>query len=181
MTPLAQQVESFFWAAVAGGVLGMGVDLYRTLLRGRRRAWWWAIADLLMWLIGALIFFAFVQWSNRGQISVESVAGLVGGLVIYFRFASPEIRSFWEGITELIKFILRKLMRTLIWPFVMMARGWMWGRRQWKQAMGWLRIQVRPRWQHLQGWWRSRKRETGQWWRRWTARWRRPPQEPPAS
>ncbi|WP_155475574.1 spore cortex biosynthesis protein YabQ [Heliobacterium mobile] len=122
MTPLAQQIYGFALSAIGGLLLGAGFDLYRTLVRVGRRRWWTSVADYLIWLFGAAIFFLLLLWGNLGEVRVYVFMGLAFGLFLYFRFVSEEVRAFWEGMLELILHVLRMILYLATFPFVFAYR-----------------------------------------------------------
>ncbi|MBM7866405.1 hypothetical protein GTO89_07130 [Heliobacterium gestii] len=131
MTPVVQQVYGFVLSAVGGLVLGTAFDLYRTLVRVGRRRWWVAVADVLMWIIGAGLFFLLLLWGHWGEVRFYVFLGLAGGLAVYYRYMTEEVRAFWEGMLELILHLLQTLGYLVTFPFILLYRS---GRR----ALRWL-------------------------------------------
>lgn len=118
MTPLAHQIYSFILSAIGGMMLGAGFDLYRTVVRVAYRRWWVSITDFTMWLLGAGVFFLVLLWGNLGEVRAYIFVGLAIGLLVYFRYASEEVRAFWEGMLELVSHLVRTAIHLALWPFV---------------------------------------------------------------
>ncbi|WP_170270282.1 spore cortex biosynthesis protein YabQ [Heliorestis acidaminivorans] len=186
MTPLAQQIYDFLLSAAGGLMIGAGFDLYRTLLRVGHRRWWVAITDVIIWLLGAVLFFLFLFWGNWGEIRIYIFLGLAVGLLLYFRFLSGEVRAFWEGMLELILHILRTIFYVITFPFIylyqimkrlaryLLRKGQIFGhwyqRRLGRPFNNWRKkMQTTLRKYALQGRQKMKK---------WL---RRPPQEPPSN
>ncbi|QGG48715.1 spore cortex biosynthesis protein YabQ [Heliorestis convoluta] len=185
MTPLAQQIYDFLLSSVGGVIIGAGFDLYRTLIRVGYRRWWVALADVIIWLMGALLFFLLLFWGNWGEIRAYVFLGLATGLLLYFRYLSGEVRAFWEGMLELILHILRTLFYVLTFPFIYLYQllvrvvryllkkshaFWQWYLRRWGRPIGSMAKKIRGRWRNF---WRTCRQKLGRWRRR-------PPADPPS-
>ncbi|WP_161256471.1 spore cortex biosynthesis protein YabQ [Heliomicrobium undosum] len=152
VTPLAQQVYGFVLSAVGGLVLGTAFDLYRTIVGVGRRRWWVAVADVLMWMIGAGLFFLLLLWGHWGEVRLYLFLGLACGLGLYYRFMTEEVRAFWEGMLELILHLLQTLGYLVTFPFIFLYRA---GRR----ALRWIYLTGGQgmRWAHRRLWTPARK------------------------
>lgn len=113
---LAEQIYTFILATVGGMGLGIGYDLYRTLIKSKR-TWWRPVTDFLIWIVGAGLFFLLLLWGHWGEVRSFLFVGLGVGFLIYFRWLSAEVRAFWEGMISLLTFIIVTLINAFLWPF----------------------------------------------------------------
>lgn len=112
MTPVDVQVYQFFVMVLAGVVLGIVFDVYRTFRHiARPGAILTAIHDTVFWLFATFLVLAAVFYASWGEVRAYVFVGAVTGALIYFRLASPLVLRFvhwlFRVIARFIRFISR--------------------------------------------------------------------------
>ena len=99
---ISQQLTSFLASGLLGAVLGLLYDLlrsFRQAVRGRGVS----LFDGLYSLFAFAAVFYFTMTFGEGELRLYMLAGIFGGLVLFFSLLSAPLRpvwDFWRGCVE---------------------------------------------------------------------------------
>jgi spore cortex biosynthesis protein YabQ len=121
------------WAAMglmmgSGLILGVVLDVYRALkIRLHLRGWVVSLVDLLYWTGSALLVFALLMWSNRGELRFYLVVAVLLGFFLYHRWFTRPVLRIIRRIIAGVEWTALQVYRTfkvVVWnPLVFLARA----------------------------------------------------------
>lgn len=125
--PVQGQLVALAALAGCGAALGVGYDLYNTVLQERRGWRWFApFADLAFWTAGLAVVFRVLLATVNGEMRLNFLVILGLGFGLYrIWFHEVVVRSTQKvvsGITYCFRFV-RKLMIVLIWQPIVFVCG----------------------------------------------------------
>lgn len=152
MQRLELQFYAFFMIVLSGVALGLLYDLLGAL-RGyyRPNRWVGAVGDLCFWGAATLVMAGGLFFGNWGEFRFYVLVGVLIGLGLYFRLASPVVRALIRSVLRLITWLLDLvwwLVLKLVWaPLVALVTLLVGvGRILW----GWTRALLRGMWGALE-------------------------------
>ncbi len=88
----------------SGLALGVLFDTYR-VLSGQLRLPRWLIAplDIVYWIAATILVFLVLYYGNQGQLRIFVFAGLLAGVLLYYRLLSSFIMKLVLQIVKLVK------------------------------------------------------------------------------
>lgn len=120
---LEEQFLVFVITLGLGLLLGVVYDLYRVIdRRFRCPSWFTQVGDLAVWLVFAVIIFAALQYSNRGELRLFVFIGLGLGAAAYSYFLRRRsARGLYRLVDTTVK-LAGWLFLTLSRPFKLAGR-----------------------------------------------------------
>lgn len=132
MTTLSQQVQAFGLTVALGILMGFLFDFYRVLYWFIRPAKWLTqVADLLFWLVLAVVVFSILLLSNWGEVRAYVFIGLAVGVGIHLRCFSRTTLRCLQGLFRFLIAAYNFLLNLFIWPVRWLTRivvvpvGWL--------------------------------------------------------
>ena len=123
MSLVIEQLTTFFILLGVGLFMAFVFDIYRVSRNYiRLPKFIYHIIDLLIWLILALVVFAFLLISNWGELRFYIFISLTIGVGVYFLFFSKYVIAFLIIIIEAWIRLVKIVARFLWFPFGLLGR-----------------------------------------------------------
>ena len=108
---------TFFWVIVAGGIVGLVFDFYRSFRRWQ--GWGWVltfVGDILFSLVALFILFRFFERANALAFRFYIIWGSLLGLVLYLRVLSRFSVRFFFGFYRIMTYLTELIHRGIKVP-----------------------------------------------------------------
>jgi spore cortex biosynthesis protein YabQ len=123
LVPVLQQLQVFLQTILIGIVVGMVIDLYRTVRRqGRPGPWITVAGDLFLWIFLAILVFFLLLPVNWGQVRAFIFLGMILGLSVYFHFFSSLFLRFSFQFFNCCRISAKFLLSVVLFPFRLVQR-----------------------------------------------------------
>lgn len=120
---IADQTIVFLRSILFGAAVGAYYDLLRAMRREKRLHWLpVALLDGVFWLAAIVAFALFVLLAADGDGRSYVLAGLAGGLTLYFLTLSPLVLSLLRTVLSAFFFILDRLLWIASLPALLLRR-----------------------------------------------------------
>ena len=115
---LHAQAQLFLLTVLMGGVMGLvydGLRVFRHALP--HKIFWIQLEDGLFWLIAVFLVFGVMLHASSGEIRFFSIAGMFGGMGLYFLTLSRVVIAVSDRIIFLVKYAGKLFWEIVTTPF----------------------------------------------------------------
>lgn len=110
------QINILIYSLLAGLLIGVLFDLYRTLRgHGIHRIIIW-VEDILFWILSAIIVFSFLLFMNYAFLGPYVYLFIVISIMIYFKYISAYFLYIEKKIITIIIIAIRITIKSILYP-----------------------------------------------------------------
>ena len=119
MAPLEEQMFTFFISISSGCLAAFCFDVYKALVRFFRiRKFALSVGDILFWIVLSGLIFAFLLFSNDGEMRGFMLVGLAAGVGIYLRVLGEYSFRVITRALEIIQQVILFIAKLLAWSWI---------------------------------------------------------------
>ncbi len=119
MAPLEEQMFTFFISISSGCLAAFCFDVYKALVRFFHiRKFALSVGDILFWIVLSVLIFAFLLFSNDGEMRGFMLVGLAAGVGIYLRILGEHSPRVINRVLEIIHQIILFMAKVLTWSWI---------------------------------------------------------------
>ncbi|MTI83316.1 MAG: hypothetical protein FH756_05285 [Firmicutes bacterium] len=119
MAPLEEQMFTFFISISSGCLAAFCFDVYKALVRFFHiRRFALSVGDILFWIVLSGLIFAFLLFSNDGEMRGFMLVGLAAGVGIYLRILGEHSPRVITRVLEITHQIILFMARVLAWSWI---------------------------------------------------------------